>query len=111
MIGWTLPAAISSAFLAFSRRANSLKVAHTTVIPTSLSPNKAVPLPDAQPINPARAMTSKALIYYRKAELCLRRGELTGAVLQLKMAIASDPQSPFLRSALAEVQAEVTKKP
>jgi len=93
------------------RLADPAPVAHTTVIPTSLSPNKAVPLPDAQPINPARAMTSKALIYYRKAELCLRRGELTGAVLQLKMAIASDPQSPFLRSALAEVQAEVTKKP
>jgi hypothetical protein len=32
-------------------------------------------------------------------------------VLQLKMAIASDPQSAFLRSALAEVEAEVSKKP
>ncbi|HEY0194968.1 MAG TPA: hypothetical protein VGC42_27835 [Kofleriaceae bacterium] len=57
----------------------------------------------------SQAMNSKALIYYRKAELCLRRGELTGAVLQLKMAIASDPQSTLLRSALAEVQAEVGK--
>jgi hypothetical protein len=93
------------------RPADPTKVQQTTVIPTSPSPNKAVPMPDAQPINPVQAMTSKALIYYRKAELCLRRGELTGAVLQLKMAIASDPQSPFLRSALAEVQAEVTKKP
>jgi len=51
-------------------------------------------------------MSSKALIYYRKAELCLRRGDLKGAVLQLKMAIASDPQSTFLRSALAEVEDE-----
>jgi hypothetical protein len=83
----------------------------TTVIPTSPSPHKAVPLPDAIPINPVQAMSSKALIHYRKAELCLRRGELTTAVLQLKMAIASDPQSPFLRTALAEVQAEVGKKP
>jgi hypothetical protein len=63
------------------------------------------------PINPAHAMTSKALLYYRKAELGLRRGDLTGAVLQLKMAIASDPQSQFLRSALAEVESEVGKKP
>jgi hypothetical protein len=64
-----------------------------------------------QPINPAQAMTPKALLYYRKAELGLRRGDLTGAVLQLKMAIASDPQSQFLRSALAEVESEVGKKP
>ncbi|HEU4733553.1 MAG TPA: hypothetical protein VFT22_36920 [Kofleriaceae bacterium] len=63
------------------------------------------------PIHPVHALPSKALLYYRKAELCLSRGELTGAVLQLKMAIASDPQSRFLRSALAEVEAEVGKKP
>jgi hypothetical protein len=55
------------------------------------------------------AMSSKALLYYRKAELCLRRGDLKGAVLQLKMAIACDPQSAFLRTALAEVEAEVSK--
>jgi hypothetical protein len=55
------------------------------------------------------AMSSKALIHYRKAELCLRRGDLKGAVLQLKMAIACDPQSAFLRTALAEVEAEVGK--
>ena len=86
-------------------------VAPTDVIPISASPNKAVSVPDDQPVNPAQAMTSRALVYYRKAELCLRRGELSGAVLQLKMAIASDPQSQFLRSALAEVEAEVGKKP
>ena len=54
-------------------------------------------------------MSSKALIYYRKAELALRRGDLKGAILQLKMAIAADPQSAFLRTALAEVEAEVAK--
>jgi len=81
----------------------------TTVIPTSPLSNKAVAADE--PSNPARMMNSKALVYYRKAELALRRGELTGAVLQLKMAIASDPQSGFLRSALAEVEAEVSKKP
>lgn len=59
----------------------------------------------------AGSMTSKALIYYRKAELGLRRGDLKGAILQLKMAIAADPQSAFLRTALAEVEAEVAKTP
>jgi hypothetical protein len=111
-------------------------VAPTMVIPTSPSPNKAVSVPDRAasqsiakpgsqptsrtgtqsmpplaPLSPAQAMTSKALIYYRKAELCLRRGELTGAVLQLKMAIASDPQSQLLRTALSEVEAEIAKMP
>ncbi|MGN6105001.1 MAG: hypothetical protein ACTHU0_07855 [Kofleriaceae bacterium] len=57
------------------------------------------------------AMAPKALLYYRKAELSLRRGDLRGAVLQLKMAIATDPQSVFLRTALIEVEAEVGKKP
>lgn len=79
--------------------------------PASSSPNKPIPPIDDQPINPAQAMTPKALLHYRRAELGLRCGDLTGAVLQLKMAIASDPQSQFLRSALAEVELEVGKKP
>jgi hypothetical protein len=77
----------------------------------SLSPPRAASRTAPPPANPVQAMTSRALLYYRKAELGLRRGDLTGAVLQLKMAIASDPQSQFLRSALAEVEAEVGKKP
>ena len=35
----------------------------------------------------------KALVYYRKAELALQARRLKGALLQLKMAIATDPQS------------------
>jgi hypothetical protein len=57
----------------------------------------------------AATMSPKALVYYRKAELALRRGDLTGAVLQLKLAIAADPLSQFLRAALAEVESEVGK--
>jgi tetratricopeptide (TPR) repeat protein len=84
----------------------------TQVIPTSATPNKAVPIADEPaPAPGVPAMSSKALVYYRRAELCLRRGQLSEAVLQLKMAIASDPQSALLRSALAEVEAEVRKKP
>jgi hypothetical protein len=82
------------------------------LVPPATTPGGGAVVPsDPDVIIPAQAMSSKALIYYRKAELCLRRGDLTSAVLQLKMAIASDPQSRFLRGALAEVQAEVGKKP
>lgn len=59
----------------------------------------------------AHSMNSKALIYYRKAELALRRGDLRGAVMQMKMAIAGDPGSTFLRTALGEMEKELTKKP
>lgn len=55
-------------------------------------------------------MNGKALIYYRKAELCLRRGDLKGAVLQMKMAIAGDPASTFLRTALSQIETELAKK-
>jgi hypothetical protein len=82
----------------------------TVAIPTSPPASKAVAVPDEAVGSPPR-MSGKALVHYRKAELALRRGDLTGAVLHLKMAIASDPQSGFLRSALAEVEAEVMKKP
>ena len=51
-------------------------------------------------------MNSRALVYYRKAEIALRRGDLKVAILQIKMAIASDPSSAFLRTALAEVETD-----
>ncbi len=86
-------------------------IATTVMIPTSGSPNKAVTVSDEPCATGSPPMTSKARVHYRKAELCLRRGDLTQAVLHLKMAIVSDPQSAFLRSALTEVEAEVGKKP
>ncbi len=84
------------------------------MLPINLGDGVAVP--DAPRTAPAvagaaGAMTSKALVYYRKAELALRRGDIMGATLQLKMAIAADPSSPFLRTALAEVASEAGKKP
>lgn len=78
--------------------------------PTS-TPSAGTPTVSGGSTSAASSMSSKALIYYRKAELSLRRGDLKGAILQLKMAIAADPQSSFLRTALAEVEAEVTKNP
>jgi len=69
------------------------------------------PIPTANQVTggAAGSMNSKALIYYRKAELALRRGDLKGALLQMKMAIAGDPQSTFLRTALVEIEAELAK--
>ena len=73
------------------------------------------PVPAATPSGPtpaanaAQSMSPKALVYYRKAEIALRRGDLKGAVLQIKLAIAADPASGFLRTALAEVELEVRK--
>lgn len=78
----------------------------------ALPPQPSVPVTPAGPApagNAAQSMSSKALIYYRKAELCLKRGDLKGAVLQIKLAIAADPASGFLRTALAEVELEVRK--
>jgi hypothetical protein len=69
------------------------------------SPSGAAPAANA-----AQSMSPKALLYYRKAELCLKRGDLRGAILQLKLACATDPTSGFLRTALAEVEAEVRAK-
>ena len=65
--------------------------------------------PDALKVATPGGISPKALLHYRRAELSLRRGELKEAVLLLKLAIASDPHSAFLRSALAEVQAVVGK--
>jgi hypothetical protein len=59
--------------------------------------------------NASQQMTPRALVYYRKAELALKRGDLSGAMLQLKMAIGADPGSAFLRTALLEVETEVRK--
>lgn len=92
----------------------------TTKLPRStLNPTSGPPLRPSDPSTPAEgkpapsgaagAMTSKALVYYRKAELSLRRGDLKGAVLQLKMAIAADPLSTLLRNALTEVESEIAK--
>ncbi len=71
--------------------------------PTSTPPSGVPSAPVDQQMN------GRALVYYRKAEIALRRGDLKGAILQIKMAIATDPSSAFLRSALAEVDAELRK--
>lgn len=65
--------------------------------------------PDAIKTSTPGGISPKALVHYRRAELSLRRGELREAVLQLKLAVASDPHSAFLRTALAEVEAVVGK--
>lgn len=80
---------------------DSEATAHVPITPSGAAPSG----------NAAQAMSAKALLYYRKAELCLKRGDLRGAILQLKLACAADSTSGFLRTALAEVESEVRKNP
>ncbi|HUQ08301.1 MAG TPA: DnaJ domain-containing protein [Kofleriaceae bacterium] len=64
------------------------------------------PIPRVQrdgPIDPASAMNPRALAFYRRAEGAQRTGDKAAALLQIKMAIAADPKSTFLRAALAEL--------
>jgi hypothetical protein len=69
----------------------------------------APPPQPAKPTAKAPLMAPKAMLYYRKAESALRQGDFRTALLQLKMAIAADPQSPVLRQALTEVESEIKK--
>ncbi len=74
-------------------------------------PDGAVVVPAPVAITTASQMSARAAIHYRKAELALRRGDIQAGMLHVKMAIAADPQSKFLRSALAQIESELPKKP
>ncbi len=77
----------------------------TTQIPAATARPQpvATPLDPTAPIEPARAMNARALNFYRRAEGALRVGDRATALLQLKMAVASDPSSALLRAALREL--------
>jgi DnaJ-class molecular chaperone len=49
-------------------------------------------------------LSPKAQRHYRRAEAALRTGNKASAVLSLRMALASDPKSSFLREQLANAQ-------
>lgn len=104
------------------QRARTTRMPALSRLPEDLAGSTTVPLPTLRGVTvPERraaaptassasaAMSSKALLYFRKAELSLRRGDLRGAALQLKLAIATDPQSAMLRTALGEVELELAK--
>jgi curved DNA-binding protein CbpA len=55
------------------------------------------------PMDPAASMNARALAFYRRAEGAQRTGDKAAALLQIKMAIAADPKSTFLRAALLEL--------
>jgi hypothetical protein len=60
-------------------------------------------VPVMRDLEPSHAMNARALSHYRRAEGCLKTGDRSSAMLQLKMAIAADPKSSFLRAALTEL--------
>jgi hypothetical protein len=62
------------------------------------------PAAPEEAVDPAQAMSSKALLYYRKAEAAMQRGDWKSAKLQVKLALAQDPQSSFLQAALAKLK-------
>jgi hypothetical protein len=79
---------------------------------SEVGPAPGVLVPETTTTNtPASQMSARAAIHYRKAELSLRRGDLPAGILHIKMAIAADPQSKFLRTALTQIEAELAKKP
>jgi hypothetical protein len=107
------PDELEQVTLAYARVAGAYQDFRAQRVSTRSMRPPAATTPTSEPKQAGAAgeMSSKALVYYRKAELALRRGDLRGAVLQLKMAIAADPQSQFLKRALTEVESEVGKKP
>ena len=75
-------------------------------IPEASASRQSQPIPKQPPsgvIDPAHSMNARALSFYRRAEGILKTGDRAAALLQLKMAIAADPKSTFLRAALAEL--------
>jgi len=79
----------------------ALQTSHVPITPSGPAPSGGA----------TAQMAPRAIPYFRKAEIALRRGDLKGALLQLKLAIAADPQSPLLRTALAELESELRKGP
>lgn len=100
----TAYAAVANAYQAIRSSSGRAAIRDQTASSVPATPSGAAPLANA-----ANAMSSRAVLYYRKAELALKRGDLKGALMQLKMAVASDPRSVFLRTALAEVEMEMRK--
>ena len=87
-----------------ARTQTPVQVQRTTTQPR---PATEPPADAAAPeLEPSRAMNPRALAYYRRAEGALRVGDRVTALLQLRMALASDPTSQLLRAALAELLAQ-----
>ena len=76
--------------------------------PPALSTPGSTARGDSRP--PGGAITARAQIYFRKAQSCLDRGDLGGALFNLRLAAAADPTSSVIRMALAEVEAELGPK-
>ncbi len=70
---------------------------------TSAPPVGPSAMPPSSSTGPATGLSSKAMLHSRRAELCQRRGEVVEARLHLKLALAAEPQSAFLRRALEEL--------
>ena len=59
---------------------------------------------NSDPASAVALLSPKAQRHYRRAQASLRMGNVAAAILSLRMALASDPKSSFLRSALSKAQ-------
>jgi curved DNA-binding protein CbpA len=88
----------------------TMRPAPITAPPRSASPT-APPRPASGTVPPtaSAALGPRAQSYYRRAEAAARLGDIAAAVLNLRLAIAAEPTSVFLRNALTAAQAELKK--
>jgi len=82
-----------------------------TTIPTE--PPSYTPPPMAEgpvpTVHTHATLGARALAFYRRAEASLRVGDSAGALLNLRMALAAEPTSAFLKQAIAETQQKLKK--
>jgi hypothetical protein len=71
----------------------------------------APPAPGTRPRVPTSGITlgARALGFYRRAEASLRVNDVAGALLNLRMALAAEPASQFLKDEIAEAQKKLKR--
>jgi hypothetical protein len=79
--------------------------------PMRAEPTGTTPPPAPRPRTSTTNATlgARSLGFYRRAEASLRVGDVAGALLNLRMALAAEPTSQFLKDAIAEAQQKLKK--
>jgi curved DNA-binding protein CbpA len=73
-------------------------------------PTEPPAMPTAAPVAGTNAtLGARALGFYRRAEAAMRVGDLAGALLNLRMALAAEPSSQLLKDAIADTQRKLKK--
>ena len=59
--------------------------------------------------SPSVMLNARALAFYRRAEAALRVNDIAGALLNLRMALAAEPTSQYLKDEIAAAQKKLKK--